>query len=108
MTYDEILAGRIRSLLVDRDDVVEKRMFGGLAFMVSGHMAVVASGRDGLMVRIDPTSTEPWLAKAGPMEMNGRDMKGWRYVTGEPITDDAFLAQAVAHAVGFVAGLPAK
>ncbi len=108
MAYDEILAGRIRTLLVDRDDVTEKNMFGSLAFMVAGHMTITVSGRDGVMVRIDQTSNEPWLARAEPMLMKGRELAGWRTLSTDDVADDAVLAAVVAHGVGFVLDLPTK
>ena len=108
MAIDDILAGRVRTLLAERDDVTEKRMFGGLAFLVAGHMAVAVSGRDGLMVRVDPASREAWLAAAEPMVMRGRELQGWRLLSPQVVTDDAVLAAAVAHGVRFVGGLPAK
>ena len=80
MAYDEKLAHRIRELLAGEQLVVtEKRMFGGLAFLVGGHMAVAASGRGGLMVRVDPAETEALTARphAGPFEMRGRPVDGW-------------------------------
>ena len=108
MAFDEVLAGRIRTLLVDRDDVTEKRMFGSLAFLVAGHMTVTVSGNDGVMVRIDPASDEPWLATAQPMVMRGRELAGWRTLPSTAVADDALLAAVVAHGVRFVSDLPAK
>jgi len=80
MAYDEELAHRIRGLLADEQPAVtEKRMFGGLAFLVGGHMAVAASSRGGLMVRVDPAETDALTARphAGPFEMRGRPVDGW-------------------------------
>jgi len=80
MAYDEELAHRIRELFAgEQAAVTEKRMFGGLAFLVGGHMAVAASGRGGLMVRVDPAETEALAARphAGPFEMRGRPVDGW-------------------------------
>lgn len=80
MAYDEKLAHRIRELLAEEQPAItEKRMFGGLAFLVGGHMAVAASGRGGLMVRVDPAETEALTARphAGPFEMRGRPLDGW-------------------------------
>src|SRR6478609_2573679 len=79
MAYDEELAFRIRELLIDERALTEKRMFGGLAFMVDGHLAVAASGRGGLMVRVDPDRAATYLRGAGveAMEMRGRAMAGW-------------------------------
>lgn len=87
MTYDEALAERVRDLLREEPDVVEQHMFGGLAFLVCGHMAVVASGRGGLMIRHDPEA-EDLLGgpHVEPVEMRGRPMSGFLRV------DDAGLA----------------
>ena len=78
MAYDEDLADRIRGSLGETSHVTEKRMFGGLAFLVNGNMAVAASGQGGLMLRVDPEQTEDLLAEehTGPMEMRGREMAG--------------------------------
>ena len=78
MTYDEDLADRIRELLVSEADVTEQRMFGGLAFLIQGNMAVAASGQGGVLVRVDPAESDTLLAttSARPMEMRGRAMHG--------------------------------
>ena len=79
MAYDEELADRIRGLLAgEQFAVTEKRMFGGLAFLVGVHVAVAASGRGGLMVRVDPAETEALTARpyAGPLEMRGSKLRG--------------------------------
>ena len=110
MAYDEDLAGRIRELLAG-ERVTEKRMFGGLAFLLGGHMSVAASGRGGLMVRIDPDQTEALLAEPGATEfdMGGRGpMKGWLLVASEALNDDAALATWVERGVGYARSLPAK
>jgi TfoX/Sxy family transcriptional regulator of competence genes len=79
VAYDEAVAQQIRELLTGDTDVEEKKMFGGLAFLVSGNMAVAASGQGGLLVRVDPAEGEKLVAatKATPMEMRGRRMAGW-------------------------------
>src|SRR4051812_50093232 len=79
MAYDEDLANRIRELIAGAPDVTEQRMFGGLAFLAAGNMAVAASGQGGLMVRGDPSGTGAPGAKphAAPFEMRGRPMSGW-------------------------------
>ena len=79
MAYDEELAERIRERLAGEEGIVEKRMFGGLAFLIDGNMSVAASGQGGLMVRVDPDETDALLAKphAAPMVMRGRSMQGW-------------------------------
>jgi TfoX/Sxy family transcriptional regulator of competence genes len=79
MAYDEDLANRIRELIAGEPDVTEKKMFGGLAFLVAGNMSVAAGGQGGLMVRVDPEDAEALLAEphARPFEMRGRAMQGW-------------------------------
>src|SRR3954454_23602623 len=79
MAYDEDLANLIRECLADEPGVVEKKMFGGLAFLIGGNMSVAASGQGGLMVRVDPEETQALLAEghAQPVEMRGREMGGW-------------------------------
>ncbi len=109
MAFDEILAGRIRTLLVDEPDVTEKRMFGGLSFLVAGHMAVAVSGRGGLIVRTAPSEAHAdCLADAEPMVMNGRELAGWLLMPVEALTDQATLAAVVDHARAFARTLPAK
>ena len=79
MAYDEDLADRIRELLGPQKGVEEKRMFGGLAFLINGNMSVAVSGRGGLMVRVPPDETEKLLARehVEPMVMAGRETRGW-------------------------------
>jgi hypothetical protein len=79
MAYDEDLADRIRELLGPESGVVEKRMFGGLAFLINGNMSVAASGQGGLLVRVPPADTEALLAgeHVAPMIMSGREARGW-------------------------------
>lgn len=78
MAHDEVLAARIRDLLA-AEEVTERRMFGGLAFLLDGHLAVAVSGRGGIMVRVDPDRTEHLLATTGaePMIMRDRQVRGW-------------------------------
>src|ERR687891_1818170 len=87
MAYDEHLAGRIRELIAAEEGFAEKKMFGGLAFLIGGNMAVAASGQGGLMVRVDPDETESLLAKphSRPFEMRGREMTGWLRVDAEGV-----------------------
>jgi hypothetical protein len=113
VAYDERLAARIRSLLADEPGVTEKRMFGGLAFLVEGHMAVAASGQGGLMVRVDPVRTAELVARDGVarMAMGGREMDGWLRVSGHPDVDDlpdTDLAAWVGEGVQYVRTLPPK
>src|SRR6185369_17157115 len=94
MAYDEALAARIREHTAG-EPVVEKKMFGGLAFLLGGHMAVAASGQGGLMVRVEPSQTEALLDEPGaaPMEMGGRSaMAGWLRVDAQVVDDDEVLA----------------
>ena len=110
MTYDEDLATRIRLRLGAEDGVTEKRMFGGLAFLIGGHLALAASGQGGLMVRVDPAASEALLAEPGAsrMVMRGRELDGWLRVTDEAVADDAVLDRWVAAGATFVRSLPAK
>ena len=91
MAYDEDLANRLRELLADEDALTEKKMFGGLAFLLHGNMAVSASGQGGLLARIDPADTEAALARphAALMEMGKRSMAGWIRVAPEGVQDQA-------------------
>jgi TfoX/Sxy family transcriptional regulator of competence genes len=106
MAYDEELAGRIRALVGDEPSLTEKKMFGGLGFLVGGNMAVAASGQGGLLVRVDPDESEALVASsdARPMEMRGREMAGWLRV--DPPDDE--LAAWVERGVSFARSLPPK
>ena len=107
MAYDEELAERIRTLVGDRDGLTEQKMFGGLAFLIGGNMAVAASGRGGILVRVDPGQSDELVATtpAEPMEMRGRQMAGWLRV--EP-ADDAEISAWVQRGTAYVRSLPAK
>ena len=110
MAYDEDLANRLRDLLVGEDAVTERKMFGGLAFLLHGNMSVSASRTGGLLVRIDPADTD--AAHANPhvalMEMGGRTMQGWIIVAPEGLTTKRELAAWVKRGVSFVKTLPPK
>jgi TfoX/Sxy family transcriptional regulator of competence genes len=110
MAYDEDLANRIRELVADEAGVVEKRMFGGLAFLIGGHMSVSVSGRGGLLLRVDPEQTEALLAKphAEPFVMRGRAMDGWLRIDAEGVTTKRQLERWVARGVAYARSLPAK
>lgn len=110
MAYDEQLAERVRAAVGARADLDEKKMFGGLAFLVGGHMAVAVSGAGGLMIRLHPDDFTGALAEPGaqPFEMNGRTMKAWLRVDADVLDDDAVLAEWVERSVGFAATLPPK
>lgn len=109
MAYDEELADRIR-LLAAVARPTEKKMFGGLAFLVGGNMGVAASGQGGLMVRVAPEETERLLREPGAevMEMRGRSMKGWLRVHGDTLDDDDVLAEWVQRGLAYAGSLPAK
>ena len=110
MAYDEDLANRIRELIAGEPDVREKRMFGGLAFLIAGNMSVAASGQGGLMVRVDPGETDVLLQKphARPLEMRGREMQGWLRVDDEGVRTRRQLEPWVRRGVAYARSLPAK
>ena len=110
MAYDEDLANRIRELISGEADVAEQQMFGGLAFLIGGHMSVAVSGQGGLLLRCDPAETEALLRKphAGPFEMRGRAMKGWLRVTPEGVQTKRQLERWVARGVAYARSLPPK
>ena len=110
MAYDEDLANRIRELLAGEKGVTEKKMFGGLAFLIGGNMSVAASGQGGLLVRVDPGETDKLLKKphVGLMEMGGRSMKGWLRVGDEGVRTKRQLEPWVKRGVGYAKSLPAK
>ena len=97
MAYDEDLADRIRELIADEADLTERKMFGGLAFLIGGHMAVAASGQGGVLVRVDPAESDALVAttSARPMEMRGRQMQGWLRVDPEDLRTKRSLAKWV-------------
>ena len=110
MAYDEELADRIRVLLGDRAGLTEKKMFGGLGFMIGGNMAIAASGQGGILVRVDPEESGELVAttSAEPMEMRGRQMAGWLRVDTADVADDGALAEWVERGAAYAASLPAK
>lgn len=110
MAYDEDLAARLREVLADEPGVVEQRMFGGLAFLIGGNMAVSASSQGGLLLRCDPRETDALLAKphAAPFEMRGRTMDGWLRVAPQGVTDRRQLERWVARGVQYARSLPPK
>jgi TfoX/Sxy family transcriptional regulator of competence genes len=110
MAYDEDLAERIRALLAGDADVTEQRMFGGLAFLIGGNMAVAASGQGGLMVRVDPEETEALVAEphARSFEMRGREMRGWLRVDTEGVQTEPELATWVQRGATYARSLPPK
>jgi hypothetical protein len=108
MAYDQELADRIRGFLVDADGVTEQRMFGGLAFLTNGNMAVAASGQGGLLVRVDPDEAGNWIDgdRVAPMVMRGREMHGWLRVVID--ADDPGLERWVSRGVAYARSLPPK
>jgi TfoX/Sxy family transcriptional regulator of competence genes len=110
VAYDEHLADRIRELLAGEDGVVEMRMFGGLAFLIGGNMAVSVSGQGGLLLRCDPGETDALLAKphASRFAMRGRPMDGWLRVEPEGLASKRQLGQWVARGVAYARTLPPK
>ena len=110
MAYDEDLAERIRELLPDDVDVTEQKMFGGLAFLVGGNMAVAASGQGGVMVRVDPDNSDSLVAstKARLVEMRGRPMQGWLRVDADDVRTKRQLAKWVNLGTSYARSLPAK
>ncbi len=110
MAYDEDLANRIRELAAGEPALAEKRMFGGLAFLVGGNMAVAASGQGGLLVRVEPEETGELLEKphTRPFEMRGREMQGWLRVDAEGLRTKRQLEAWVSRGVDYARSLPAK
>jgi TfoX/Sxy family transcriptional regulator of competence genes len=102
MAYDEELAHRVRAALGPEPGLTEKRMFGGLAFLVEGHMAVAASGQGGLMVRVDPAASEELVdhVLVERVVMRGREMDGWLRVAAAAVDADDALQEWVARGVG--------
>ena len=110
MAYDEELADRIREAVQDEPLLSERKMFGGLAFLIGGHMAVAASGKAGLMVRVDPAEGDALVddVHVRPMEMGERSMSGWLRVDDAAVTSEEELRQWVACGVGYASSLPPK
>lgn len=109
MSYDDQLAERVRSVIGDHPALSERRMFGGLAFLIAGNMSVAVSGQGGLMVRVEPAATAELLGRPGaaPMVMRGKELSGWLRV-GSEVLDDATLQGWVDLGVDYAARLPAK
>ena len=110
MAYDEELANRIRELIGDEPRLTEKKMFGGLAFLVGGNMSVAASGQGGLLVRVDPEEADALLEEphVSPMEMRGRSMAGWLRVAPEGLGTEPELEPWVGRGIAYARSLPAK
>ena len=109
MAFDEGLAQRIRESLAEHEDVVERKMFGGLAFMLRGNMCVGVVGSE-LMVRVGPDAYEAALSEppARAMDFTGRPMKGMVYVGCDGFEADADLERWIERGAGFAGSLPAK
>lgn len=110
MAYDEELADRIRELLGGEPDLTERKMFGGLAFLIHGNMAVAASGQGGVLVRVDPARSDSLMAttKARPMEMRGRPMQGWLRIGSDDVRTKRQLAKWVTLGATYARSLPGK
>jgi TfoX/Sxy family transcriptional regulator of competence genes len=110
MAYDEALAERLREVLAPYPGVTEKRMFGGCGFLLDGNLTVSASGRGGLLLRVDPDRAEELLAHrhVTPFVMRGRAMAGWLHVGAEAVATDADLARWVEFGVARARSLPAS
>ena len=108
MAYDEDLANRIRELIAGDLDVTERKMFGGLAFLVGGNLAVAASGQGGLMVRVEPDETDALIGRphARAFEMRGRAMQGWLRVDPEGVRTQRQLEPWVRRGVAYARSLP--
>jgi len=110
VAYDVDLADRLRALLSGEPNVVEKRMFGGLAFLVAGHMAVSASGKGGLLLRVDPGQGDDLTEdpRVNPFEMRGRSMTGWLHVDVDRSVSEEDLGHWVDRGVAAARSLPPR
>ena len=110
MAYDEDLADRVRELVATERGLAEKKMFGGLAFLLGGNMAVAASGQGGLLVRVHPEDSAALVARtqAEPMVMRGREMAGWLRVPSEAVRTKRELSAWVDRGVAYARQLPPK
>ena len=110
MAYDEDLANRIRELLAGEADLTERKMFGGLAYLLGGHMALAAGGEGGIMVRVDPAAAADLSRGAGVrfMEMGGRQLRGWLRIEADGLRTKRQLARWVALGTAYVRSLPPK
>ncbi|MGO9384634.1 MAG: TfoX/Sxy family protein [Mycobacterium sp.] len=110
MAYDEDLANRIRELLGSERGVEEKRMFGGLAFLINGNMSVAVSGQGGLLVRVPPADTDKLLERihVSAMVMAGRETRGWLRIDADGVQTKRQLQSWVTRGTGYARGLPPK
>ncbi|MEZ5410955.1 MAG: TfoX/Sxy family protein [Acidimicrobiales bacterium] len=110
MAFEDELAGRIRGMVAGEQGLTERRMFGGLAFLVGGHMAIAASGDGGVLVRVDPSTGNQLVnaTSAVPAVMRGRPLAGWLRVASSDLAADAELARWVDLGVSYARSLPPK
>lgn len=110
MTFDEALADRVRDLVRTERAVTERRMFGGLAFLINGNMAVSASAQGGLLLRVDPAETDELASRphAEVAVMRGREMAGWLRVDADGLRTEPQLEKWVALGVAYARSLPPK
>jgi hypothetical protein len=110
MAYDEVLAERIRGLIGPDPELTEKKMFGGLAFLIRGHMAISASGQGGVLVRVTPERTDELVATtaATVAVMQGREMPGWLRVAADSVGTDDDLSPWVETGIAYARSLPPK
>lgn len=110
MAYDQEIAGRLRALLSGEKGITERAMFGGLAFLVDGNMAVTVSGQGGLLVRVNPEDVEALLREDSvePAVMRGREMRGWLRVAPESLHTPGHLEHWAGRALSYARSLPAK
>jgi TfoX/Sxy family transcriptional regulator of competence genes len=109
VAYDEQLAELVREVLSGEPGLSEKRMFGGLGFLINGHLAVSASGQGGLLLRVDPAESERLVADANASRavMRGREMDGWLRIDTDGLPDTE-LERWIGRGVSFARSLPAK
>jgi TfoX N-terminal domain len=110
VAYDEELAQRIRDLVGGESGLTEQKMFGGLAFLIGGNMAIAASGQGGVLVRVDPEQSDKLVSRTNAyvMEMRGREMAGWLRVDAGDVRTKRELAKWVGLGVTYARSLPAK
>jgi hypothetical protein len=110
VAFDEKLADRMRTIIGSEVGLTEKRMFGGLAFMINGNMAISASGQGGLLVRVEPSETAELVTQAhvSRFAMGGREMDGWIHVESAAVESDSELERWIGRGVSYARSLPAK
>jgi hypothetical protein len=110
VAYDQELAGRIRRLIANVPDLTEKKMFGGLAFLIGGNLAIAASNQGGAMIRVDPQQSDALVATttASLVQMRGRPMPGWLQISSDDLLTDDQLTPWVARGTGYARSLPPK